>query len=273
MMIIPGTNRLSLKAGVWLFSIAIILLLSSFSAAFASSTPDARPPAQNSNLESINSLLLEQTPRVYLPFVASGESGIYGYVTLLSNPVKDVLVDLWKEDGSTPNPVTSKVASTITNLSGYFSFANAAALSPNEVYRVRFDNPTPPVYSNTLSHWKTVAIPYTLSGQKKHIGDFDIGDAALGNPPDGFNTGTPVTFNWTRRPQSPTDSYEIRILTYAGQVEKYLTPPLGFVNNYTMNSLPGNLNINIMYTWYILISLPDGSIGTSSSQHRITFTQ
>jgi hypothetical protein len=203
-----------------------------------------------------------------MPFIVTGEAGIYGYVTFLGVAVKNIKVDLWKEAGTTH----TAIASTTTNLSGYYSFTNEPALPIGQAYRVRFDNIIPPVIPNALSHWKTRAIDYPTSGIKILIGNFDIGDVALGNPADGAITKAPITFFWTRRPQSPSDSYQIRFLLFSDSTEKYLSPALGFVNSFTLSTLPTGFDIVPVYTWYVLISQPDGSAGTSSSQHRILFS-
>lgn len=206
-------------------------------------------------------------PRIYIPFISNGDSGIFGFVTLQGTPINNIPVDLWLESGS----ASTKIATLLTNPGGYFSFNHAATLAAGQSYRVRFDNTTPAILPNTLYHWKTKALPAYTAGQKTNIGNFDIGDAALVKPQNFAKVNFPVTFTWTARTQPPGDTYQVRILDAATSAEKFLSANLGYVSSFKLNSLPSGMTTNTNYLWYVLINQPDGAMGTSYSLFQITF--
>jgi len=253
---------------LWLFVMLTLLGIQSAGVASGAFIPSGLQFRKSTSTAlSIPAPIDPVIPRVYIPFIANGDSGIFGFVTLQGAPANNIPVDLWLEQGSTG----TKIATLLTNPTGYFTFNHAATLAAGQSYRVRFDNSTPAILPNTLYHWKTKALPAFTAGQKINIGNFDIGDAALVKPQNFSKVNFPVTFTWTARTQPPGDSYQVRILDASTSAEVFLSANLGFVSSFKLNSLPPGMKTNTNYLWYVLINQPDGAMGTSYSLYQITF--
>lgn len=214
-----------------------------------------------------------QVPRAYLPliFYRVG-AGIFGFVTQAGLPVNNVSLTLRKLVGST----SQDLAITTTNGDGYYQFLDQDPLSSGQYYQVIYNNyllvePIP----GRLAWWKTKMVTPSLKGQWIPIGNFDIADIVLGDPPDGNKLPLPVTFNWTRRVKSPSDSYLLRILLYEPPTytDKYLSPPSGYVGSITFSKAqwPSTLIYDTVYIWLIMVEAPDTASGESHSMHYITF--
>ena len=105
------------------------------------------------------------------------------------------------------------------------------------------------------------------------IGNFDIADIPLVSPSSGATVGLPQTFQWTRRTASPTDSYELNLYDYVDFNPWWWTaPPLGYVNSYTLNSLPTGFTSGTTYAWYVAAYSPDGGYGESYYSYQVTFS-
>ncbi|HVP21915.1 MAG TPA: hypothetical protein VMS73_08645 [Anaerolineaceae bacterium] len=211
----------------------------------------------------------DKVPVAFLPFIANGETGIFGYVTLLGSPIKDIELGLWLFDGSG----TSSIANTRTASDGYYVFTNAPALVSGQYYFVRYDNPNPAALTSQVSHWKTRLLDSYYAGQRLNIGNFDIGDAALLTPVDGYTHALPITFTWSLRSKFPTDSYQVKIITSTDLSEFFISTALPYISNYTLSNPPPGVKYNTLYYWYILINAPDSAVGTSNAMRRIIFTQ
>lgn len=205
-------------------------------------------------------------PFTFLPYVIKAPpQGIYGIVTYNGNPAVGVPITLRFYNGSS----WSTSAETSTSEDGIFVFTNIPSLGGGQKYYVRYINTDNSAF---LWYWETKEITSFTQGESLHIGDFDIADVTLSNPPGGSTSGFPSTFSWNRRDGSPADSYELNI----GDLTDYdpyfySQPPLGYVNSYTLQTLPPNFKYGTAYLWFIAIYSPDGGYGESYYARYVSF--
>ena len=219
---------------------------------------------------------IPQIPRAYFPLIFDGVgAGIFGFVTLAGLPANNVSLTLRLRnlDGST----SLDLATTTTNGDGYYQFLDQDPLPPGQYYQVVYYYLSPPdPVPGRLAWWKTKMVTPTVKGQWIHIGNFDIADVVLGNPPDKNSSPLPMTFNWTPRVKSPSDSYLLRIVLYvppSTYTDKYLSPPSGNVGSisFSADQWPSTLDYGIEYCWFIMIEAPDAASGASRYMRHITF--
>ena len=153
----------------------------------------------------------------------------------------------------------------------YLAFASVPGLAPGQRYYVRYRN-----YANTpgrLWVWGTRDLTSYAAGSAVEIGNFDIADSPLIAPPAGATVALPYTFQWTRRPATPSDTYEFDIYDPTdGDPYAYTVPPLGYVGSFTMNSLPPGFSPGVQYVWEIWVYSPDGGYGISYETRAVTFS-
>jgi len=216
---------------------------------------------------------IPQIPRAYFPLIFDGVgAGIFGFVTLAGLPANNVSLTLRKLVGST----SQDLAITTTNGDGYYQFLDQDPLSSGQYYQVIYNNLSlPDPIPGRLAWWKTKMVTPSLKGQWIHIGNFDIADIALGNPPNLNSSPLPVTFYWTPRVKSPSDSYRLRIVLYelGSFTDKYLSPQAGFVGNISFSAAQWSpaLAYGTIYRWFIMTEAPDTASGASLYTHNITF--
>ncbi len=217
--------------------------------------------------------------RQYIPLVTYcyvNPAGIYGYVTRAGVRIGNATIFLKLRDQTGEHDYLTSA----TDSCGYYSFIGVQDINSNsgQGYFVEFDNNVPPVIANTLRQWQTPAIQSYSTGQVFNMGNFDIGDVALGEPNSGTPITLPVTFYWTKRSQAPSDSYIFYIYEYIqGDPNpyrlKYYTDPLGYVDSYEVlkSQLPGDLVSKKLYYWYLTIIGPMGSTGRAGTMHGVAF--
>ncbi len=268
--LISGGLAVAILFGLFLFPSPILVAPGAFIA-------QARPyePPSPDTLESNPGDL---QPEAYLPVILNcytPPAGIYGHITKAGLPAGGITVKLIlrNQTGDHDNNITST-----TNSCGYFSFIDIPSISEGsgQGYFVEFYN-----YSNlpdSLLQWRTQIIQSYTTNQVFNIGNFDIGDVILGEPNSGTPQLLPVTFYWTRRNKTPSDSYIFYIYEYIYGEENpyilhYYTDPLGFVNSYQLlkSELPAEMVSGKQYYWYLTIFGPDGSTGRASSMHGVAF--
>lgn len=223
-------------------------------------------------------------PWVYIPIIMNGNAnpaGIYGYVTQSGTPAAGVSLILYLKVGDNDSLITT----SNSDANGYFSFTGVPGISSGtgQGYFVRFsiysgNNGTVP---GRLNYWNTRILQSYTKDQVVNIGNFDIGDVFLGYPNLYDNDNPlpfPVTFNWTKRVQAPTDSYILYITEYISEpqiqyIQKYKSPLLGYVNSQQLvrSDLPMDMVSNKLYFWYITIQSPDGAVGAVSTMQGIKF--
>jgi uncharacterized repeat protein (TIGR01451 family) len=208
--------------------------------------------------------------RLFLPLVSYTlpPAGIYGHVTLNGSPAAGVPLQLRFFDGAN----WSTAASLSTAGDGSYLF-QPAALGPGQDYYVRFTNPNTTTDNGQLFRWGTREITAYQFNASVPIGDFDIANIELNSPAPGAAVGLPVNFQWTRRPATPGDSYEFDLFSVTSNAPSFFTnPPLGYVGNYLLASLPGGFGTGTRYGWSLVAYSPDGGYGIAYWYYTVTFT-
>jgi hypothetical protein len=203
---------------------------------------------------------------VFLPVVQKPRPGLFGRVTYNGHPAPGVFLELRFYNGS----VWSTMASTTTASDGSYAFLGIPSLRPGQEYYVRYRN-----FAGTpgrLWVWSTRELTTYSADSTVAIGDFDIADIYLVSPPPGAAVSLPYTFQWIRRPATPSDSYEFDIYDPTDGDPYGYTSPLGYVSGYTVTGLPAGFSSGVPYAWEIWVHNPDGGVGISYDTRFVTFT-
>jgi len=192
---------------------------------------------------------------------------IYGRVTYMGNASSATYVHL-RHCGQTGVSYTCYSMLVVpTQPDGTYSFANARTLGANEYYYVRFSG----YGSSYLRYWKTKHLFSYTAGQTIQAGDFDIANVWPRAPWDGNTCALPCTFQWDRRPASPSDSYYIEL--WGDNDLWWENPsPLGYVNSYQLGSLPTGFSTGVQYLWDVAIAGPNGEYGYSYQAWGVSFS-
>jgi hypothetical protein len=203
----------------------------------------------------------------YLPAVAKPRPGrgIHGYVTYNGQPAANVALELRYYDGAS----WSTRASTLTTASGLYSFLGALGVGGEQAYYVRYQN-TSHDYLR-LWMWGTRELKNYASGSEVELGSFDLANINLVAPDHMSAVNLPYTFQWTPRPESPSDSYELDMFDPENSNFYFYTPPLGYTGSYTLNSLPTGFSTGRWYVWEVWVYSPDGGFGISYQTRGVKF--
>jgi hypothetical protein len=196
----------------------------------------------------------------------SGSGAIYGRVTQGGSGLGGIQLQLRFFNGST----WSTQATTNTASDGTYVFPNAPTLGANQRYFVRYDN-TAQVQGRLLA-WSTRTITSYTSGTSVAIGDFDLADVPLVSPGGSVTVSLPTTFQWTRRPATPTDSYLLQIYDPVDRDPRWLSPALGYTETTTLAGLSAGLVPNSQYAWDVVVAGPDGGAGIARVARLIRFS-
>ena len=270
--LISGGLSLAILCSLFLFPSPILAVPGTFitqARPYVPPSPDVLEPA---------SPLGNMQPAAYIPLLLNcytPPAGIYGYVTKAGLPAGGITVKLWLRDqtGDHDNDITS-----ITNSCGYYSFVDIPTISEGsgQGYFVEFYNGSN--IADCLLQWRTQIIQIYTTNQVFNIGNFDIADVILGEPNSGTPQMLPLTFYWTKRNKTPSDSYIFYIYEYKyGDQNPYIllyyTDPLGYVNSLQLlkSELPDSMVSGKQYYWYLTIQGPGGATGRASSMHGVAF--
>jgi uncharacterized repeat protein (TIGR01451 family) len=203
---------------------------------------------------------------VFVPMVVMPPPGILGHVTL--NGVAAAGVELTLRIHISPT-VDGVVAHTNTGADGSFLFTDAPNLNAGEAYFVCFENDasTP---DGRLSYWETRSIMDYVQGESFFSGNFDIADVNMTSPSPGAKVASPVTFQWVRRSAIPSDSYQFELID-AAKSRDFLSPLLGYVDDYLLQNLPSGFVKLKVYSWRVRVNSPDGGFGFPFYGYNITF--
>jgi hypothetical protein len=117
--------------------------------------------------------------------------------------------------------------------------------------------------------WSVSLLSYPVGGADVHLEDFDIANIPLVSPASGSTVTLPYTFYWTKRPATPTDSYEWDL--YSDQYNAY-TSLLGYVDGVNILSIPSVFPPGVEYYWDVWVYGPGGGAGECFEAWYITFT-
>jgi hypothetical protein len=181
--------------------------------------------------------------------------GIHGRVTYQGAPAAGIVVDLLYD---------LSLIHTTTQADGTYYFSN---LTPGTFYHVDYDNESNvPTY---IRHCSGSNLPAYTSGARQVGSDYDIANIVLQSPPSGATIAVPYTFKWTPRPGVPSDSYSLEIFD-AGYTNVWNARDLGYVGQYTLNSLPNELKYPHPYMWWVWVGAPGATC--ISSARSVTFS-
>jgi hypothetical protein len=181
------------------------------------------------------------------------QGSIYGIVREAGLPASGVDLALRHYDAGTA--LWSTVAQTTTGANGGFAFTNPPALDAGDSYYVLYRNDA--LQIGRLWLWQTRYLASYTAGQTVHIGDFDIADVQLLNPPPFASISLPATFSWLPRSATPTDSYSFSIYDELVETTEFITLPLGYVGSYTLQSFPTDFTSGVEYLWDVYVFTPD----------------
>lgn len=182
-------------------------------------------------------------------------TGIYGHVTQNGVNVSGILLQLRYYNGSSWSTYTT----TNTDSNGDYSFSSAPSLANGEYYKVWYVNST--YVADRIWYWGTKIISTYSAGDNVHIGDFDIADVGDMSPEDEDTVSLEKDFEWDKRPNTPTDLYELNLFNPSG--DEYWFSTVGDNNSHKVNCLPQGFNTGTDYGWYVGIYSPDGGYGYS----------
>ncbi|PKO11616.1 MAG: hypothetical protein CVU39_28320 [Chloroflexi bacterium HGW-Chloroflexi-10] len=221
------------------------------------------------NLFQLNEVNLTKVniTRTYLPIVSKPlpSKGIFGKVTHDGYPEYDEELELRYFDGTS----WSTRATTMTASDGSYAFKEIPGLSDGQIYYVRYDTPN---CSSCILFWATRSLEKYETASQVEIGNFDTAGVDLVSPISGEKVALPYTFQWIARPNTPSDSYQFNLFDPEDGNPDAYTEPLGYVNTFTMNSLPYGFNPNTYYGWMVWVNSPDGGYGVSFYGRWISFS-
>jgi hypothetical protein len=198
---------------------------------------------------------------------ASTQGSIFGTITYRDQASPGILVELVLYDygGATGNVA----ARAVTDATGGYRFTGLPTLTADQVYVVRYRNlANDPRY---LRSWESLPIIAYTAGDDVWGGDFDLADVALGSPDDTTPRSLPVTFHWSKRADSPDDSYEVELWDPAvANGTHFASGELGYVDEYVLDAWPPDFQPGVTYAWDVLVHGPTGQ-GRSRETHSVVF--
>jgi len=211
----------------------------------------------------------------YLPLVSNVRplqpAGIYGQVTYQGTPIDGLEIQLllWNHVGGGWTSSSGDTLYAATQAGGQYQFTAASSLGSDQKYTVAFKNTAND--PRFLASWRSSSIYTYTAGQVLAGGNFEIAEMEYLSPADNANVGLPVTFQWQPRIGSSSDSYMLEIFKSNSSTPWFDTPRLGYVGNYTLNSLPAGFTTGEQYGWYVWIFGPDDSYGLTNQYGWVTF--
>ncbi len=206
---------------------------------------------------------------LYLPIISKPPalvSALKGSVNFNGSPASGVPLDLLFFDGTQ----WSTLASTTTAANGSYSFHNLPALSANQKYYVLYVSDKSD--GSKLAFWQTKTLTAYDGASIVTFETFDIANISLVSPDPLVTVSLPVTFTWTPRPATPSDSYVFDLYDpMDSNLLPYTTPPLGYISSYRIQSLPDGYSTGGKYSWMLFIYSPDGGFGASHYSNLIFF--
>ncbi len=205
---------------------------------------------------------------IYLPLVLKGAGGStatapHGTVTYQGAPTSAGQMVMRYYNGSS----WSTYATATIDSNGNYQFSSVPTLSSGQRYYVRWENSAS--NSSYLYTWMCNNIDTNSPTSSALQCDFDIENINLQSPAPNATVSLPYTFQWQRR-TSTNDSYEFDLYNPNTTAWAY-TPPLGYVNSYTLSSLPSGFNPGEQYNWFMWVYGVNGH-GESYYYRNVTFS-
>ncbi len=190
------------------------------------------------------------------------QSGIFGTVTYLGQPVEGIELSLIKLNGG-----VSVIDTTTTDANGDYDFTGVPSAQPDEWYYVQYGpNSSDPNY---VFYWYGPDIFDYVAGEAMPGGTFDIANIELASPAEGASLPLPVTFSWVKR-SNPDDSYRWFLLDQSTG-DRWFSLGLGYVSEYTLDTLPSGAQFGKTYGWHMSAFTTFDGYGLSHELRSITF--
>jgi hypothetical protein len=203
---------------------------------------------------------------VYVPLVQRAPNTLYGRVTDDGVAAPGVLLTLWFYNGS----IWDDIDTTNTDSNGNYLFTGMPALLAGQKYVVEYLNETDPT---RLWVWDTRELTSFSTGSVVNIGNFDLANVVFSSPAPGSEAVPPQSFQWSRRPTTPSDSYQFNLLDIYDNNPSFVGPPVGYASSYTLGSLPAGFQYCNPYFWGVKVNSPDGGWGMSYYVYLVTLHQ
>ena len=204
--------------------------------------------------------------RVMLPLIIRPPLTVSGHLYAWGHPVAGKQMELMQNDlyyvcSAKPYPY-------MTDETGYFELHYRPDIPPGTTCRLQFaDFGINPPDGSLLAWTSPPLYPYP-DPLSPHPLDVNVEDILPISPPHLSQVHFPVTFTWRKVTGFPDANYQLKI-TY-GTPGDYYSPPLGDVDHYTINSLPG-ITLNSPYYWQLDVYGSDGSYGAGRIRFFIYF--
>ena len=204
---------------------------------------------------------LEPVPatQIYLPLVTKPPVYLLGKITDKGVPAVGQSVVLRFYDGVS----YSTSATTITDANGDYQIEANQGILPGQSMYILWNN----VADNDawLSVWVCNDIEVNPTADVNC--SFDIEN--IKQSPSLADITLPYTFAWTKR-SSPGNSYFYELAEMQSGAPWYESSPLGYVNSFRMNNLPGGFMTNTLYGWWITVCSASGC-GDSYYYYEVNF--
>lgn len=195
-----------------------------------------------------------------------GSGDIYGTVRAQGAVASNVPIALGFWDSST---YEFRRVWTLTGGDGRYHFWGMETLGSNQMYY--------PYYSSVLGssyigYWYSPDLTSYTAGTAAFGGDMDISALNLGTPNSSTAIPLPVTFTWTPRSTSPTESYRLALWDPDDYNIQYDTDNLGHAGSFTLWGLPSGFTTGHRYRWVVYAYDGNGGYGGSYYSNSVAFS-
>jgi photosystem II stability/assembly factor-like uncharacterized protein len=203
-----------------------------------------------------------------IPTPPAGVEGIYGRLTLAREPLANAPIGLY----AFSNGNLEVVAAGLTDGAGWYQFAGAPSVGPDELYVVGFVNvdDDPRMLAAAVGNLLEV---YN-GGDTVYGGDLEVADVRLVRPDTTAALRYPVSFKWVRR-GIPDDQYLLHIFGVDNRPDVGLYPewvdPLGTKSSglFVSRRLPGFAHEK-QYFWDVYV-FRQATLGLSRETLQVMF--
>ncbi len=113
--------------------------------------------------------------------------------------------------------------------------------------------------------------PSYAAGTAAIGGYLEIADVVLAGPAPGATVALPATFQWVKRMPRSGEGYRHVLVKLDGSGQYAMSSPLGYVNSFTLSSLPGGFGSGTPHGWGVFVYDGLGGVGASYYARAVTF--
>jgi hypothetical protein len=197
---------------------------------------------------------------------APGAGDIYGTVYANGSPKSNVPISLNFYDYNT---YAYRTVWGMTNSSGQYHFRGMSTLGTNQIYYVYYRGS---LGSSYIGYWYSGDLTSYTAGSTRFAGNPDISPLNLGTPNSTTGIPLPITFTWTPRTTSPSETYYVYLYDPNDYSIYYWSSTLGHVGNFTLYGLPSGFTTGHTYRWRVYSYGTDGSGSGSYNTNNVAFS-